>query len=184
MTVGKLVWQALVVAGLVSMLLGAADPLEGSVLIVVGSGLIALGVWLGRLPQRSLFTSAFMLVVMGVGAMIALSAYGGIGGKSGHTLGWLLTVLPYPVGWLMGLAGVMALVGAGWQRSLIGLAVFLSVTSLGTLILLCALRQAGPGAVLGAWMPWLILVPHALGLVAALVGGILWIVQSRRAAAT
>jgi hypothetical protein len=40
--------------------------------------------------------------------LFALSAIGGIGGKSGHSM-WLgLLILPYPVGWLMALAGGVA----------------------------------------------------------------------------
>jgi len=43
--------------------------------------------------------------------MFALSAVGGIGGKSGHSMWWGVLVLPYPVGWLMALVGgVIALI--------------------------------------------------------------------------
>jgi len=40
-----------------------------------------------------------------------LAVVGGIGGKSGHSMWWGVLILPYPVGWLMALAGaVIALV--------------------------------------------------------------------------
>jgi hypothetical protein len=57
------------------------------------------------------WTWSFILIAVGVGAMFVLSAYGGIGGKSGHSMWWGLFILPYPVGWLMALAaGVAGLV--------------------------------------------------------------------------
>jgi uncharacterized membrane protein len=50
-------------------------------------------------------------MAVGVGAMVALSVAGGIGGKSGHSMWWGVLILPYPVGWLMALVGgVIALV--------------------------------------------------------------------------
>ena len=92
------------------MLLGTLDPLEGSVLILLGSGLVALGMYLGAKERRTVlyWTWAFVLIAVGVGAMFALSAYGGIGGRSGHSMWWGLLILPYPAGWLMALAGGVA----------------------------------------------------------------------------
>jgi hypothetical protein len=50
-------------------------------------------------------------MAVGVAAMFVLSAFGGIGGKSGHSMWWGVLILPYPVGWLMALAGaVLALI--------------------------------------------------------------------------
>ena len=37
-----------VLVGSIAMLAGAIDPMEGSLLILPGSGLVALGAWLGR----------------------------------------------------------------------------------------------------------------------------------------
>ena len=54
------------------------------------------------------WTWAFILIAVGVAAMFALSAVGGIGGKSGHSMWWGMLILPYPVGWLMALAGGVA----------------------------------------------------------------------------
>jgi hypothetical protein len=39
--------------------------------------------------------------------MFALSAVGGIGGKSGHSMWWGVLILHYPVGWLMALLGAV-----------------------------------------------------------------------------
>ena len=89
------------------MLLGTLDPLEGSLLILPGGGLVALGVYLSGKDRRTVlyWASVFILIAVGVGAMFALSAMGGFGGESGRSMWRGLLVLPYPVGWLMALAG-------------------------------------------------------------------------------
>jgi hypothetical protein len=99
--------RILKVVGCVAMMLGTADPLEGSVLILPGSGLVALGMFLGGKDRRTIlyWTWAFILTAVGVAAMFALSAVGGIGGRSGHSMWWGLLILPYPAGWLMALGG-------------------------------------------------------------------------------
>ncbi len=97
--------RILVIVGLVSMVVGAIDPLEGSLMILPGVGLVALGAFLGRSRYRILLYWAFVLVAVGVGAMFALSAFGGIGGSTGRSMWWGLVIAPYPVGWIMGLVG-------------------------------------------------------------------------------
>lgn len=174
--------QVLVVVGLVAMLAGAFDPLEGSLLALAGSGLAALGALLGKNPQRRLLGVAFVLLAAGVGALFGLSAVGGVGGRSGHSMWWLLTVVPYPVGWMMELGGVLALVGKGWHRRLLCGGVLLTVLALGALILLCTLRGVVPGMPSsGFWL--LVIVPHGLGLISALAGALLWMIESFRAPA-
>jgi hypothetical protein len=176
--------QAIVVVGLVAMLLGAFDPLEGSLLILPGSGLVWLGALLGKNPQRRLLGVAFLLLAVGVAALFGLSAVGGVGGRSGRSMWWLLTVVPYPVGWLMGLGGVLALVGRGWHRRLLCGGVLLSVMALGTLILLGTLRLRGVVAEMPSAAFWLLVIlPHGLGLIAALTGGVFWTIGSFRAPA-
>ncbi|MCX6923722.1 MAG: hypothetical protein NT154_11020 [Verrucomicrobia bacterium] len=110
----RMLWSRILkVVGSIAMMLGTLDPLEGSLLILPGSGLVALGMFLGGKQRRMVlyWTWAFILIVVGVGAMFALSAVGGIGGKSGHSMWWGVLILPYPAGWLMALAsGVAGLV--------------------------------------------------------------------------
>jgi hypothetical protein len=102
--------RVLVIAGMLAMLLGAVDPLEGSLVILPGSALVAIGAWFGRGRLSPLPTWALALVAVGVGILFGLSAMGGVGGTSGRPLWWALVVLPYPVGWGMGLiASVRAL---------------------------------------------------------------------------
>ena len=102
------IWSAvLIIVGLLAMLVGAVDPLEGSFIILPGSGVVTLGAFLAGSRYRMLTCLAFVLIALGVGAMVVLSMWGGIGGDSGHSIWWGLLVLPYPVGWFLGLGGVI-----------------------------------------------------------------------------
>ena len=97
----------LLFVGLLAMLIGTLDPLEGSFIILPGSGLVAIGVFLARSRYRLLLCWAFVLIAFGVGAMVVLSMWGGIGGRSGHSMWWGLFILPYPVGWFLGVVGII-----------------------------------------------------------------------------
>jgi hypothetical protein len=99
--------RILVIVGLILMVIGAIDPLEGSIIILPGTGLAALGAWLGKSRFRKLLYWAFVLVAVGVGALLGLSALGGFGGSSGHSNWRALVLLPYPVGWIMGILGAI-----------------------------------------------------------------------------
>jgi len=106
----RMLWSRILrVGGGIAMLVGTLDPLEGSMLILPGSGLVALGMHLGGKRGKTVlyWTWVFILIAVGVGAMFALSALGGIGGKSGHSMWWGVWILPYPLGWLMALAGAV-----------------------------------------------------------------------------
>jgi hypothetical protein len=102
--------RILVIAGGIAMLAGALDPLEGSVVILVGSGLVALGTFLGNTGRslRVYWICVFTLIAVGVGAMFGLSAMGGFGGTSGRSMWWGLPILPYPMGWIMGMVSLSA----------------------------------------------------------------------------
>ena len=97
-------WSTLMsIAGGAAVVLGALDPMEGSVVILPGSALLALASYLNGEDRGvvAFRTSSAMLVAVGVGALFGLSAVGGVGGTSGRSLWWALLILPYPVGWLM-----------------------------------------------------------------------------------
>ena len=64
------------IIGLAGMLLGAVDPLEGSLLVLPATALVALGAGVGRTRQRRLLYVALGLVAFGVGALWVLSALG------------------------------------------------------------------------------------------------------------
>jgi hypothetical protein len=101
-------WPAiLIVTGGLAMVIGAIDPLEGSLVILPGSALAALGTYLGGREPRVIAyrVLVFILIAIGVGAMWGLSAVGGMGGSSGRSMWWGVLVLPYPIGWSMGIWG-------------------------------------------------------------------------------
>jgi hypothetical protein len=111
-------WPLLLgIAGLVAMIIGALDPLEGSFIILPGSGLIALGALLGKSLHRKFIYWAFGLTALGVAMLVILSLLGGVGGDTGRSTWWLLTVLPYPVGWIMSLLGAVHLLIKSFRKS-------------------------------------------------------------------
>ena len=108
--------RILIIAGLVATVIGAVDPLEGSVVILAGTGLVALGARLDQSRYRVFLYWSLVLVAVGVGALWGLSALGGIGGTSGRSNWWGLVLLPYPVGWMMGLVGAIRILREGSRR--------------------------------------------------------------------
>jgi hypothetical protein len=121
------------VVGSIGMVLGALDPMEGSVVILGGSGLVALGTFLSQEQRQWLAyrLSVFLLIVFGVAAMWGMTMVGGIGGKSGHSMWWGVLILPYLVGWWMGMWGpglprwflVLGIVVGLWYLALCGMVV-------------------------------------------------------------
>ncbi|MFI5335703.1 MAG: hypothetical protein ACHQ5A_02905 [Opitutales bacterium] len=105
----KLWPKILIGAGVAGILIGSLDPMEGSVLILAGSGLVALGTYVGQGERSHIryWTSIFILNAIGVGEMFELSAFGGIGGTSGRSLWWGVLILPYVAGWFMALAHIL-----------------------------------------------------------------------------
>lgn len=93
------------------MLVGALDPLEGSLVIVPGAGLAALGAFLGHSRRRVFSYWAVVLVVVGVAAMFGVSAVGGLGEGTGRSLWWAVPlVVTYAAGWVLGLIGAVSAV--------------------------------------------------------------------------
>jgi len=44
------------------------------------------------------------------------SLFGGVGGDTGRSTWWLLTALPYPVGWVMSLLGAVRLLIESFRK--------------------------------------------------------------------
>lgn len=97
--------RVLVGVGLALMVLGALDPLEGSVVILLGSALVAGGAFISPTHGYRLQLTALVLIAIGVAALFGLSALGGVGGSTGRSYWWLLLCVPYPIGWVIGLIG-------------------------------------------------------------------------------
>ena len=169
--------RVLTVIGSIAMLLGAIDPMEGSVVILPGSGLVALGALIGHQERRLIAYRAwvFLLIAFGVGALFGLSAIGGFGGPSGRSMWWGLLILPYLIGWSMGIWGPGA---ARWVPAL-GIVVGLWYLALPTMILVQSkMHPRGPV------FPSILLVIALIGL--ATIGGCIYRLrrQSREGIAT
>jgi hypothetical protein len=99
------------------MVIGAIDPLEGSLIILPGTGMVALGALLGKSRYRKFLYWSFALVAVGVGALFGVSALGGFGGRSGLSLWWAIVILPYPIGWIMAIVGAIKRLREGSKPS-------------------------------------------------------------------
>jgi hypothetical protein len=77
--------------------------------ILGGSALAAAGAFFGKSPRHRLQVTAFVLIAIGVAALFGLSAFGGVGGNTGRSMWWLAICVSYPVGWVIGLVGAIAL---------------------------------------------------------------------------
>ncbi|MBT8118211.1 MAG: hypothetical protein KJN89_00725 [Gammaproteobacteria bacterium] len=107
MTTTKPWGRFLLIAGFLAMLIGAIDPMEGSLLILPGSALVALGTILNNQQRSFIFYRlwSFFLITVGVGVLWITSVLGGIGGESAYSMWWGLLYLPYPIGWSMAMWG-------------------------------------------------------------------------------
>ncbi len=109
MNARKLWSRILITVGSIAMLVGAVDPMEGSLAILPGSGLVTLGTFLSNGGHQLLiyWIWIFLLIAVGVGALFVLSAFGGFGGTGGRSMWWGVLILPYPVGWVMGVVSLL-----------------------------------------------------------------------------
>jgi hypothetical protein len=126
------------------MLVGAIDPMEGSAIILPGSVLFALGTYVGQ-AARSLIVYrvwVLILIAIGVGALGWLSSVGGFGGTSEYSAWWGLLVLPYPIGWWMGICG------PGSPRWMLWLGVVVGLWYLGLLVLALRVGRHIPANIL------------------------------------
>lgn len=87
--------------GVIAMIIGIFDPLEGSVLIVAGSILLAVTSYLKNDPQWKIFAIASLMIITGVSFLFYISSLGGFGGDSGRSWWWGALLFPYPAGWLL-----------------------------------------------------------------------------------
>jgi hypothetical protein len=94
-------WNRIIyIIGVILLIIGSLDPLEGSVLIAAGIALLALSTYLKKDKHRKLFLIFFISVVAGVSFLFYLSSLGGFGGNSSLSWWWGTLILPYPAGWI------------------------------------------------------------------------------------
>ena len=99
--------RGLLWTGTAALVVGAIDPLEGSLVIVAAAGLVMVAAQLGHLEARRRVAWGGVLATLGVAALWAMSAAGGIGPSTGRSYWWTLLFLPYPIGWILSLTGAI-----------------------------------------------------------------------------
>ena len=98
----KIQWiKILYIIGIIAMMIGAVDPLEGSVVILAGSAFILLSTFLSKDRHWKIFLVSFLMIVIGIFFLFYFSSLGGFGGNSSLSWWWGLLILPYPLGWLL-----------------------------------------------------------------------------------
>jgi hypothetical protein len=97
----------LLIAGYIAMLIGAIDPMEGSLLILPGSALVAMATFFSHQQTGVIIYRlwSFFLIIIGVAALWMATLLGGIGGDTAYSMWWALFFLPYPIGWSMAIWG-------------------------------------------------------------------------------
>jgi hypothetical protein len=86
--------------GVILMIAGALDPMEGSVVIAAGTFLAALSAFRSQDRHKTAFVWISAAVIFGVIMLFWLSSLGGFGGTSDLSWWWGTLILPYPLGWL------------------------------------------------------------------------------------
>ena len=164
MTIDRRWTGYLTAAGSAAMLVGAIDPLEGSVLILAGSALVAGAGRFGGGEPRLVGNRIrlFLLIIVGVVALWVLSALGGIGGPTGPSYWWSLLVLPYLAGWSL---SIWAPDSPRWM-------LFAGMLVGAWYLVLAAMILVRPTSAGGAARIGLALVVAATG--AVTIGGCLW----------
>ena len=95
-------WYKIVyIAGIVAFIIGSIDPLEGSVIIGIGSVLLAISTYFTHDRHWRIFVASLAMIIIGIFFLFYLSSLGGFGGKSTLSWWWGVFILPYPIGWLI-----------------------------------------------------------------------------------
>jgi len=89
------------IIGVIALIIGAIDPMEGSIVIIAGSAVVALSAFVKSDRHWKIFLSAFIMIAFGVFFLFYFSSLGGFGGKSTLSWWWGTLILPYPIGWLV-----------------------------------------------------------------------------------
>lgn len=93
--------RTMYVIGIIALIIGVLDPLEGSVVVAIGSAFIAISTYLTKDRHWKIFLVSLFMIVVGVFFLFYFSSLGGFGGKSTLPWAWISLILPYPLGWLM-----------------------------------------------------------------------------------
>ncbi len=92
--------QIVFIIGVIGIIAGAIDPMEGSVVIAIGSVFLALASYLKNDRHKKHFLIFSILILVGVFFLFFWSNLGGIGGTSTYSGWWGVTIITYPIGWI------------------------------------------------------------------------------------
>jgi hypothetical protein len=92
--------RGIYITGVIALVLGAFDPMEGSIVIATGAMLLTVATYQWHDKYRKAFLVSFIFIAIGVFALFYLSSLGGFGGNSTVSWWWGLLIVPYPIGWL------------------------------------------------------------------------------------
>lgn len=96
--------RGLYITGVIAFLIGAIDPMEGSVVIFMGISILSFATCLSGDRHQRIFSISEIMICVGVFFLFVLSTLGGFGGNSNLSWWWGTLILPYPAGWLMGVS--------------------------------------------------------------------------------
>jgi len=82
--------KVLYIIGIVAIIIGVLDPLEGSVVILAGSVAISFSTYLNKDRHWKLFFTSFLMIVIGVFFLFYLSSLVGFGGNSSLSWWWII----------------------------------------------------------------------------------------------
>lgn len=89
------------IISILALLLGAADPMEGSIIIAAGAMMLALSSHLQKDRYSKIFIASALMIFFGVFSLWFVSSLGGFDPK--REWWWLVFILPYPIGWIISL---------------------------------------------------------------------------------
>lgn len=92
-------YRVVFIIGVAATVIGAIDPMEGSVVIAMASICLALSTYYMRDRYAKIFIVAAIMVVFSVAALWYVSSLGGFDPKKEWW--WTVILIPYPVGWLI-----------------------------------------------------------------------------------
>jgi len=106
--------RTLYIIGVVAIIIGAIDPLEGSVIILGGNVLLVISLFSTDDRHKKHFLATLIMITVGVFFLFYLSSLGGFGGTSDLSWWWGILILPYPAGWIFAI--VMLIKRANQKR--------------------------------------------------------------------
>lgn len=88
--------EALAVPGGLAVLIGGIDPLEGSIVILFGTALLAGSALVARADRVVVAARGirFALAALGFAAVWTMTFMGGVGGSIGRSMAWVALGLP------------------------------------------------------------------------------------------